>query len=69
MNPNNVPAAVTEHSNRMSRACQPNNVPAAASRKRNISVALKKSRPVLAGGKKRGVKTGSSIKSDKTHED
>ena len=31
--------------------------------------ALKKVWPSLAGGKERGVKPGSKIKSDKTHED
>ena len=31
--------------------------------------ALKKVRPDLEGGTKRGFKTGSNVKSDKTHED
>jgi len=69
MDPKNVPVAVAEQSNRTSLAVQPKNVPAAASRKKNVSDALKKGRPVLASGKKRGVKPGSIIKTGKTHED
>ena len=53
--PKCVPDLVAEKSNRASFD--------------NSYDSLKKVRPVLAGGKKRGVKTGSCIKSDKTHED
>ena len=35
----------------------------------NSSDAIKKVRPALAGGKNRGVKSGSNFKADKTHKD
>ena len=53
--PKCVPDLVAEKSNRASFD--------------NSYDSLKKVRPVLAGGKKRGVKPGSNIKTNKTHED
>ena len=69
MYPSNVPAAFAEQSNQNSLEFQTNNVPVASTRKRNISYALKKVRPDLAGDNKCGVKPVSNIKTDQTHKD
>ena len=55
MYPKYVPDLVSDHSNQIFLY--------------NSSDALKKVWPNLAGGKKCGVKPGSNIKADKTHED
>ena len=68
MYPNNLPAADAEKSKRNYIEFQKKNVPDVESRMKNISDAIKKIRTALSGGKKCGVKPGSNIKTDKTHE-